>query len=327
MSLVYPGSNRNNNIDFAKGALILLVFIGHAIKGGINDVFGRYMIYFFHMPLFISISGYLFNTAKIKELSLIGVVKKYLFRVVIPWAIAVIFYAFVAFFFKHPKLGIGRYLLHSFIEPYYHLWFVLGFFAWVLATWFFLKIKLNVNHILILGSLISLISYLSDHGFIKLSFNSATSSIIDDDIRPYFYVFFVWGCWLKDKLKNIGSLFIKTLAAFELILLTAVIWLFFNYNETIKFILFYSFNFILVLLMLYSIKNQLLPQFPFIEKVGKYSLSFYLWHVFPILLATAFFKSDFTYSLGLLVLESLLMMVIYLSFKIPFVYKYIHGNV
>jgi peptidoglycan/LPS O-acetylase OafA/YrhL len=325
-NLVHPPLNRNNNVDFAKGVLIMLVFVGHAIKGGINDVFGRYMIYFFHMPLFISVSGYLFNTIKIKELSLIGVIKKYFFRVLLPWIIAVVFYAFIAFFFKHPKLPLGKYLLHSFIEPYYHLWFVLGFFTWVLITWFFLKVKLKINHLLILALVISIGAYALDHGFTKFKYTAALS-IIDDDTRLYFYVFFVLGTWLKERLANIDKHVIKLLAVIEVVVLIAIIWLFYNYNEALKFILFYIFNFILVTLMLYSIKNELLPKFPFIEKLGKYSLSFYLWHVFPILLATTFFKENITYILGLLALEAVLMVIIYLSFRIPFVYKYIHGNI
>ena len=51
----------NNSIDFFKGTLIISVFLGHLIIGNINDTFVRYFIYSFHMPLFIGISGYLFN--------------------------------------------------------------------------------------------------------------------------------------------------------------------------------------------------------------------------------------------------------------------------
>ena len=53
-------TNRKNNIDIAKGILILLVVIGHSIK--VNYGFGTFadkVIYSFHMPAFFIISGFL----------------------------------------------------------------------------------------------------------------------------------------------------------------------------------------------------------------------------------------------------------------------------
>lgn len=55
---------RLNNIDFLKGVLIIFVITGHLIPGILNKTLIRYIIYFFHMPLFIGISGYLINIQK-----------------------------------------------------------------------------------------------------------------------------------------------------------------------------------------------------------------------------------------------------------------------
>lgn len=57
--------NRNPFVDFAKGILILLVVIGHALQYAVDHDTGSWMhplyqaIYLFHMPLFMAISGYL----------------------------------------------------------------------------------------------------------------------------------------------------------------------------------------------------------------------------------------------------------------------------
>ena len=57
----------NNSIDYFKGILCILVFLGHLVVGQIENNLVRYFIYSFHMPLFIGISGYLFNLEDLKE--------------------------------------------------------------------------------------------------------------------------------------------------------------------------------------------------------------------------------------------------------------------
>lgn len=42
-------------IDFIKGCLILFVIAGHILQGSLSENPARYMIYGFHMPLFVAI--------------------------------------------------------------------------------------------------------------------------------------------------------------------------------------------------------------------------------------------------------------------------------
>lgn len=52
---------RDPYLDLVKGILILLVIFGHMLEladGVVGDVIYHF-IYFFHMPLFVLISGYL----------------------------------------------------------------------------------------------------------------------------------------------------------------------------------------------------------------------------------------------------------------------------
>lgn len=62
-----PKSNRLEHIDILKGLLIILVVIGHI--GGIPTL--HKYIYWFHMPCFFMISGYLFQAKKKKTKNII----------------------------------------------------------------------------------------------------------------------------------------------------------------------------------------------------------------------------------------------------------------
>ena len=60
----YRQTDRWHGIDFCKGILIILVFVGHLVPGELRNTFIRYTIYQFHMPLFIALSGFLFDVEK-----------------------------------------------------------------------------------------------------------------------------------------------------------------------------------------------------------------------------------------------------------------------
>lgn len=66
-------SRRIGYFDFAKGICMLLVIVGHCLRSlaSVNelpynggDLLSVRVIYSFHMPLFMLISGFLSNTAK-----------------------------------------------------------------------------------------------------------------------------------------------------------------------------------------------------------------------------------------------------------------------
>ena len=77
--------------DFIKGILIIIVFWGHVIPGVLRETYLRYLIYSFHMPLFIGISGFLLNIEKL-DMRIIPLFKKYWKRMICPWIIAVTFF-------------------------------------------------------------------------------------------------------------------------------------------------------------------------------------------------------------------------------------------
>lgn len=129
---IVTGSNaeRSHTIDFVKGLLIVLVIVGHILPGALDESLARWIIYSFHMPLFMTVSGYLVKREKLKEISWGKFILKYLRRIVIPWTIAVLFFY---------SIGCnGTYslkmLLSAFVTPYYHLWFVVAYCAFMVLT-------------------------------------------------------------------------------------------------------------------------------------------------------------------------------------------------
>lgn len=82
---------KNAFIDYVKGIAILLVLVGHCIQYGSGASFlenGEYwnnivmkVIYSFHMPLFIAVSGYLFWFS-VKNHGMVNSIKSRIVRLV-----------------------------------------------------------------------------------------------------------------------------------------------------------------------------------------------------------------------------------------------------
>lgn len=79
-------------IDYLKGLLLLFVFLGHLLPGTLSENFVRYLIYSFHMPLFIGISGALLTPASLARSSLRQLVARYFGRMLLPWLVACVVY-------------------------------------------------------------------------------------------------------------------------------------------------------------------------------------------------------------------------------------------
>jgi fucose 4-O-acetylase-like acetyltransferase len=262
---------RNPNIDLLKGILILLVILGHVILGSVNGTFARYVIYSFHMPIFIGLSGFLLVEKKLKTYSFSQLIEKYWLRVFIPFLIGVnVYFLFLNYnniFFN--RIIIIENYLHSFIYPYYHLWFIPAFLLYIFITWLLLKGKLKIWQILLFALCISLASkyrlFRSNKTFI-----TQVLDYIHYDFRLYLYVFFVLGIFLQ-QLIYIG---------FLVSLITLILYFldFYIYIPFANVFLFVA-NFSLLSTLLHLIINQKLPRNKILEFIGRNSLTFYLYHV------------------------------------------------
>lgn len=121
----------NPTIDALKGILILFVIAGHLLPGGLNSSFLRYSIYAFHMPLFLFISGYLFNLKKNAQSAYAHIVKKYWKRMLLEWvavdggaktvesAVIVIVFCACEVFLSVDGGGVGIVFKHDVTEEFH----------------------------------------------------------------------------------------------------------------------------------------------------------------------------------------------------------------
>lgn len=139
--------------DNIKGLLIFLVVFGHAIevyRHTTGNEFVKYLydvIYFFHMPLFIIISGYFYRPNKFER-----VVK--LLAVFLIWQVV---HGVMSKLIKEQAILTltpeGR--IFSIFEPYWTMWYLLGIVVWTIVTPYFLKLKYPLVISIALAVLIS----------------------------------------------------------------------------------------------------------------------------------------------------------------------------
>ena len=316
---------RLRNIDFFKGALILFVILGHVLQGQLDESLWRTLIYSFHMPLFIGVSGFLLNTDKLLHLKLIGLFEKYKFRVILPWVIAVIAYYIISVFYNG-VFGISS-LIKAFIYPFYHLWFIPAFLSWIALTWILKKFNSNNLFLLVTALAISIItSVLSNFPWIYEGQGLVSSGLklVLFTFRPYFYFFFVVGIFYKNiKLEKPKVMeYILPLAT-----LILEVYLFYYPNKIIHVLNFFVLNFLLINLILKISANNLLPEYRKMEWIGLNSLAIYLWHVLPILASKFLVGTNrlLHFYICSIVLEFIFIWIYKQLIKIRFLKKYVFG--
>ncbi len=155
-------ANRSFYFDNAKFILIFLVVFGHVIsplKSSDNFLFTLYaVIFLFHMPAFILISGY-FSKGYRKK----GYLQKVVKKILLPYLVFQVIYSLFYYF-----NGQVANLAFDLLQPHWTLWFLLSLFFWNLLLYAFARLKW-------VGLVISLaigvaVGYLDDAGsYLSLS--------------------------------------------------------------------------------------------------------------------------------------------------------------
>lgn len=135
--------NRDVFLDIAKGLAIILVVLGHVLQGStanFDDLLGFKIIYSFHMPLFIFLSGAVASIAFDPTLINGGVeqsfkdlcsrVKKALIRLVLPFLAWCVLNQLI---YHHAESVINALVL-AFKRPDTALWFLLAIFYCIVLT-------------------------------------------------------------------------------------------------------------------------------------------------------------------------------------------------
>lgn len=128
-------SNRSKYFDNAKFILIFLVVFGHLIsplKEQDGILFTLYtVIFLFHMPAFILISGYFAKGFKNK-----GYFIKSVKKILLPYFIFQIIYSIYYYL-----VGKEETLHFDFLHPHWSLWFLLSLFFWNLLLYVFAGLR------------------------------------------------------------------------------------------------------------------------------------------------------------------------------------------
>ncbi|MBS4217954.1 acyltransferase family protein [Bacillus sp. FJAT-49711] len=170
---------RNYYFDNAKFILIFLVVFGHLIQSYIdsNSFFSSLykLLYTFHMPAFILISGFFAKGIYEK-----GYLKKITKKLIIPYIIFQIIYS-IFYFILYSKSMIKIDILN----PHWSLWFLISLFCWNIMLIGFNKLKpmYAVSLALLIGLLVGYIDWISNYLSLSRTF--------------VFFPFFIVGYYLK----------------------------------------------------------------------------------------------------------------------------------
>lgn len=332
---------RNLHIDVYKGLLVILVVVGHVLLGSTSDNLLRNLIYFFHMPIFIGISGRLLNTDKLQEFNLIQLFGKYLFRVIIPWLISAMIYHLSLCSEIVNCIQSVHFWIGILIKPFYHLWFIPAFLSWVFIVWLFTKLNLSYKSQFFLSVIISissliltvyediaveLLSFFSQRNVEPFFFVNILGGRLDavlDYFRPQYFMFFVLGSGLRERTISISFLWKSILLALCIVF---QIGLFYFSNTYLSLLIFVLFNVFLLDFCLNELNRKEIKKVRFLEYIGKQSLGFYLWHMIPILIIKKIeIQSEPLYFVamlgGLLVFSGIYVILE----KQPFIKKYCFG--
>lgn len=274
-------SRHNKTLDSLKGLLILFVIFGHVIIGDFRTNIIRFVIYSFHMPLFLFLSGYLINTHKLMSYSFIALTKKYWHRMLLYWLIAWVIYTIPYYDFNTNVLS---FILYSFIDPVYHLWYVPSLFVMIIIT--YLSLKIFRQH-MVRYSLVSLALILLFCSY-KINFPHVVS------LRLSCYFFF--GLLLRNYpprlRKSCMTRLFSLLGRWGFSMLGCVflwyiiLYLFIRENDYFKFWHFFNIP-INILILIPMVKRIIVVDIirsKFLSYIGLHSLSIYLYHAAPILL-------------------------------------------
>lgn len=260
--------NRLDGLDSLKGFLVVLVITGHVITGSVSENLLKEIIYFFHMPLFLAVSGY-FLKRKTLSLPALEIVKKYN-RILTPFLVAFVFYTALWLVFK---VGFSvESILYSFLYPYYHLWYIPAVILFVFYTRV-LEESSGLVYVLLclifVGLTILFSGYSSDISDVE------ELKFLGDKRFYYFFTYFYMGYLI-----SIGKININTYILSFFFVVGILIYSLSGSKFDVGLGEFIA-NSSLILIAIPVMSR--VGGIGFLSKIGKNSLPIYLWHVLPFL--------------------------------------------
>lgn len=302
-STITINHQRISYIDQIKGFAIFLVVIGHSLEnllpgnppGGIL----RELIYSFHMPLFFMISGMLFHT----PINLWTAIKKKFIKLIVPFIIWGILFS----------LYLYGNLSDFFIEgKVHHMWFIIILFECYLVhnlinlcfKRLHIRPQYEIMAFIFIIFLMEIIKRITNPSYSLISFTQFT----------VMYRFYVLGYFFKFLTKEVNhkSIIILFIASF----ITTFIY---NHYHTANIITFticaISGSMLLYSIFKYNILHITKQNLRRLEYLGKYSIFFYLGHMFFLkykLIDTSTLSEFFIIFLAIIITLTILFIMNYL---------------
>ncbi|MBG9376704.1 acyltransferase [Panacibacter sp. DH6] len=315
---VYPGLNA------AKGTLILLVIFTHSLPDGML----LYFNYFFHMPVFLAVSGYLLKASAFKY-GLRSYLKRLTQRLFIPWLIASLLYL--------PFSLRGRSLYEltptDLLYPFFHLWYVPAYFMGAMLCYVVTRFKIPVKPLVFLTGCITICWY--------IFYRDNQLPVSEQPLywfgekRLYAYLFFfLTGFSLRNELVKFFPHPLFLLATIVIAFTSIVVFVYSHVPDLATVIPYMIFNSSLVLFLLIYAAPQNWFQNKLILLTNKQSLGIYLYHPMIIFIIYRIIgdpeKKHATnlqgFGVGLLTLATILTLV-WLIQKWSFTNRYLLGIV
>jgi len=128
--------------DQLKALLLVLVVFGHTYAEGVTDDFSKWVIYGFHMPAFLFLSGYLISAERLASRSPGQFLSHYARRMLIAWAVVSL--AWLATFSADSFHSARRFIRDFVLKPEFHLWYIPALFVALLLAWALTRWRLGI---------------------------------------------------------------------------------------------------------------------------------------------------------------------------------------
>ena len=308
---------RNDAFDSLKGLLIILVIMGHVLLGSISENLGREIIYFFHMPIFLAVTGYFTKNTFIGSSSY-DILKKCKNRFLIPFLIAFVFYSslIIIHLYQYSDIEIKN-IAAIFLYPYYHLWYIPAIILFIFYTKILSSVHYSFKYLLIVTFIASTIFF---EGYGQNVSNHLLFKIFGDKRFYYFFSYFYLGYFLSNKKFKIN---------FDLMVSLLIIGLLiYGYGQNAILIgIGKTVANICLIIVIFSLIEKNSYKSTFLAKVGEVTLPIYLWHVAPLLILKKLPISENMYYLSSIIFYFVFIFVI-VKFKhaSKVVDKYIYGK-
>lgn len=149
-----PEKGRLAYIDIAKGILIILVVIGHTIKGSVFVTKAMIrIINAFHMPAFFIISGFLTDEAKLRNQKFGAYMKKRAIRLLVPYVVFEVIGGFWQMLLMGPHAVNLTGIISGIFTVHCHVgadWFLIAMFISEILLYWTVKTKTRIWYLFVI---------------------------------------------------------------------------------------------------------------------------------------------------------------------------------